>query len=707
MTEGTITIRIYGETLKIDVTFNDEEKSDGSEILFWTEKHDLSVRLNCTNGQIVKYDFLEAGQPVFRELVRNLKNNPNHQYTQKPNPNQQNWMVNKTSNEVYFGGVSYQGRRHGVGVLVDLSRNSFLLAQFMNNQPRGAQKKLVFGERVPYLQKYEMSMTTEAAGCGRHLMRNARGVKYEGRRDWKNGTITISSSPGVVLKGGVKEANVDGKCLLRYNELVFKVEFRDGMMMVDNFEDMFARFKDASMEKTASLIEKDEDARKRREEGEDEMVTGFSKVKYDDGSYYQGYLIEDYVYCHKDVLPTCFFKVQKEDNTQFALGPTSTKQDAIVRFLSEVEKFKGKIHNWRVDGIAQIKYHNGNVYKGRFNEMWKEQGNGLLIYASGDVYKGGFKDGQVEGFGKLVTRQQGMRSGYFSNGELKVEIGDEDEMTYDEYDKIVKKVLVKKNFEKVFLNEHGISKMDQFLKDYRGEGDEEQRKKLWDMNALYGQNDLEDKIFLDNLARNDHIMVSQVMGETPKNPATKQSVILMKSGIGGGGQVPTNKQELVKSILGRKNQPNNIPLNQIVRDATGNEPKNRESINDMKRIANEIEDKGLLAKPEAQEESIDLNHITGDLKNGDFKSHLSDSILETKPVVHQFENGYQYEGVTEEGSEEFKQNKTGKLLDKEKGEIYSVKLTMMGGTKMGVFNDFQKQKVFFVDFEKNVVTPSG
>lgn len=707
MLEGTITVRIYGETIKIDISFNEEEKAQGHEILFWTDKHDISVKLNCTNGQIVSFKFLDQGEPAVRDVVRSINQNRNHQYTQKANPNQKNWIVNKTANEIYFGGLNFQGHRNGIGVVVDLSRNSFHLAQFFKNKPRGAQKRLIFGERVPYFQKFETTMTENITGCGRHIMRNARGVKYEGRRDWTNGSISISSSPGVILKGSVKEANVDGKCLLRYNELVYKVEFRDGMMMVDNFEDMFARFKDASMEKTASLLEKDEEAKKRREEGVQETTTGFSKVNYDDGSYYQGYLIEDYIYCHKDVLPTCFFKASDDDVMNINIGPNMTRKESIIQFLSEVERFKGQIHNWKINGIAQIKYHNGNVYKGRFNENWKEQGNGLLIYASGDVYKGGFNNGIVEGFGKLITRDQGMRSGYFSDGELKVEIGEDDEMTYDDYDKIIKRVLVKKNFEKVFLNEKGISKMDQFMKEYQGEDDEVERQKLWDMNALYAQNNDEDKLYLDNLAQDEHIMVSQVMGGDNRGPNTKQSVILMKSGMGGTG-VPTNKQDLVKSIVGMKKNANNRKLNNMVQDATGNNPNNRDSINDMKRIANEIEKKGLVKKePNPEEESIDLRHVTGDLKNGDFKSEFEDSILEAKPMTHQFENGFQYEGVTEEGTDVFKQNKTGKLLDKEGGNIYSVKLTMMGDTKMGVFNDFAKQKVFFVDFDKNIVTPSS
>ena len=109
-----------------------------------------------------------------------------------------------------------------------------------------------------------------------------------------------------------------------------------------------------------------EEAKKKREENKEKKLNGFNKVEYPDGSVYQGYLIDDHVYCHKDTLPSCFYK-QEEENVE--LGPNATRKDSIVRFLTEVDKFEGKIMNWKIDGVAKIRYNNGNVYKGRFNEL--------------------------------------------------------------------------------------------------------------------------------------------------------------------------------------------------------------------------------------------------------------------------------------------------------------------------------------------------
>ena len=108
--------------------------------------------------------------------------------------------------------------------------------------PRGGQKYLSVGHSNPYLKKYETDRNTVGAGKGRWVMKNAKGVRFEGRGNWLQGTITIASSPGVVIKGAVKENEVLGKCLLRYNEMLFKVEFIEGKMVVENF-DMFASLK--------------------------------------------------------------------------------------------------------------------------------------------------------------------------------------------------------------------------------------------------------------------------------------------------------------------------------------------------------------------------------------------------------------------------------------------------------------------------------
>ena len=125
-----------------------------------------------------------------------------------------------------------------------------------------------------------------------------------------------------------------------------------------------------------------------------------------------------------------------------------------------------------------------------------------MIYKSGDLFKGSFQNGDIEGFGKRISRDQGSQSGYFSKGVLRVEISEEDEMTHDEYDKLVKKVLVKDNFQQMFLNQNKLDQIQDFLKKYKEEEDKEKRRKMWEQ---------ENELALDVHSPNEKIMVSQLM----------------------------------------------------------------------------------------------------------------------------------------------------------------------------------------------------
>ena len=496
--DGEITIRLYGESLKISGSFDEDERP--TNVKFEFENSEISIEIRCVRGNIENVQFLKGTKNVASRDI--LQNGDRFSY-KGFSPSQKGWEVDLKADCVYVGGLDFKNCKMGQGLLVDLRYMSFHLAEFLNDKPRGSQKYLSVGDAIPYVQRFETERNTVGEGKGRWTMRNAKGIRFEGRSTWKQGTITLASSPGVVIKGEVRENQVLGQCLLRFNEMLFKVEFIDGKMVVGNFEDMFSSLKTTSMKDAEKMVGADE-AKKKRDEKQTPMLNGFNKVEYPDGSVYQGYLIDDHIYCHKDNLPSCFYK-QEEDVIE--LGANATRKDSIIRFLSEVDKFKGNILNWKIDGVAQIRYNNGNVYKGRFNELWREQGPGLLIYTSGDLFKGNFQNGEIEGFGKRITSEKGSQSGYFSKGVLRVEISEEDELTHDQYDKLVKKVLVKDNFQRMFLNQNKLDQIQDFLANYKAEEDKERRRKMWE-----GENELA----LDVHQPGDKIMVSQVLTPNEK-----------------------------------------------------------------------------------------------------------------------------------------------------------------------------------------------
>jgi hypothetical protein len=113
----------------------------------------------------------------------------------------------------------------------------------------------------------------------------------------------------------------------------------------------------------------------------------------------------------------------------------------------------------------------------------------------------------------MITKENLTQSGYYSKGVLQVEINEEDEMTYDEYDKLVKKVLIKDNFENVFLNRNKLDHIENFMFEYKQEQDKQSKNKLWEENELP----------LDVNNPKETILVSQVLQSPIENGMEDQT----------------------------------------------------------------------------------------------------------------------------------------------------------------------------------------
>merc|ERR1711964_304118 len=105
-----------------------------------------------------------------------------------------------------------------------------------------------------------------------------------------------------------------------------------------------------------------------------------------------------------------------------------------------MEEYNGQLKNGRIHGQGTLKWKNGDVYTGKFENNLRVEGkmayregsiyktyngewkNGRLEWKNGDVYKGDFRDGKMHGWGKKKlagdTTASDSKLYEFSDGEL-------------------------------------------------------------------------------------------------------------------------------------------------------------------------------------------------------------------------------------------------------------------------------------------------
>jgi hypothetical protein len=64
--------------------------------------------------------------------------------------------------------------------------------------------------------------------------------------------------------------------------------------------------------------------------------------------------------------------------------------------------YTGTIVDKTITGIGTLKYNNGKIYKGKFNNG-SPNGNGIMTYPNGASYTGNFSSGLKSGTGELIT----------------------------------------------------------------------------------------------------------------------------------------------------------------------------------------------------------------------------------------------------------------------------------------------------------------
>jgi hypothetical protein len=113
-------------------------------------------------------------------------------------------------------------------------------------------------------------------------------------------------------------------------------------------------------------------------------LNGFQIYRYDDGSFYYGTFMNDYIFCHKDELPK-MFNINKKLQKQ-------------IPFC-----FKGTLINNMKEGFGKEYYSDLSYYEGFFKHNKREGKGKMLNLEEGSMYLGQFKDNQRQGQGLLIN----------------------------------------------------------------------------------------------------------------------------------------------------------------------------------------------------------------------------------------------------------------------------------------------------------------
>lgn len=90
------------------------------------------------------------------------------------------------------------------------------------------------------------------------------------------------------------------------------------------------------------------------------------------------------------------------------------KEEKKALSFSDGSKYRGDLHNGKMEGKGYIQWPDGSSYKGDFTEN-RMDGRGILTWSNGDIYSGTFSDGKMEGIGRLRWYEGKIFYGLFEN----------------------------------------------------------------------------------------------------------------------------------------------------------------------------------------------------------------------------------------------------------------------------------------------------
>lgn len=311
------------------------------------------------------------------------------------------YLINRNTNlsiefdpalgKLAFGNLSQGENKIGPHVAeVNLKSNLYCIRNYKDGLLAGPQFELNLSADNFYVKSSYMIGGDEVSL--NIAFPNGKGIRREGKRS--KAALFVKGSENYISgylnqkdeMEGAADLIMDGKYQVKCSVTGNKVTF-------DQVEDLLK-----GIEKVRQQV---------LEEIDHDKLNGFHEYTFESGFTYKGYFLNDFVYCHKDSLPSSLTGLYQNRHPDFD------------EFFGRVATFEGLIDNWNIIGQAKVKYKSGEIYLGKYIDNYQREGQAIQIQSDGKLYVGEFQHDQYNGVGKLID-QGVFEMGYFRDGKLRI-----------------------------------------------------------------------------------------------------------------------------------------------------------------------------------------------------------------------------------------------------------------------------------------------
>lgn len=273
---------------------------------------------------------------------------------------------------------------------IHLRTNCFAIFSYEQGRMVGLQQVLDLGKNLPSVKRYWLENEQEEEDiiylANGSVMTNKAGdirakLIYKGVDSYMMGQKRDDKLRGTV------DIFIDGKYTIQ-------ADMRDEGLL---FTEPQKLFKTIDNVKDQTLDEHD-----------DNLLNGYSKYEYSNGIVYEGFFLNDFIYCHKDSLLSCLNNINKPRHLD------------LEAFLLKVSSFEGVVQNGKIFGKAKVKYKNSTLYEGFYDEYFLKTGNAVEFASNGELYSGEFKNDTFNGLGKLFRPDVPLEIGIFEDNKIKL-----------------------------------------------------------------------------------------------------------------------------------------------------------------------------------------------------------------------------------------------------------------------------------------------
>ena len=275
---------------------------------------------------------------------------------------------------------------------IDIKRKTYSLLMYEQGKLVGQQFKLEMNRKNPSITSWWVYPEDDDENDITFFANNSKMVNKVKTESAKLSYTGYDS----YISGKKRRNNLRGPCDLivdgKYN---VPAEFTDDGLLFKNPKRLLQVIENV---KEHNMDEKDGD-----------LLNGFNRYEYANGIVYEGFFLNDFVYCHKDSLLSCIKHLNR------------SRHPDLEAFFAKIKRFEGIIQKGKILGKCKVRYLNDDTFEGQYDEYFMRTGTGIQFSNDGMLYSGEFRHDKYNGIGKLFTPDQQFLLGVFENGELKLQ----------------------------------------------------------------------------------------------------------------------------------------------------------------------------------------------------------------------------------------------------------------------------------------------